>query len=88
MKHDPTITGSALAIVGGGLYLLCALWVLLARPSYMWTMGTWMHGVNLSALPTRSLDLTTLLIGFVTFTALSWVAGYAFATIYNKLAKK
>lgn len=84
MKHNPKATANALAIVGGGIYLICAVWTLLARSSFMVVMNTWTHGIELSALPTRTLDLGTLLIGFITFVLAAWISGYAFVVIYNK----
>lgn len=84
MKHNPKATANALAIVGGGIYLICAVWTLLARSSFMVVMNMWAHGIELSALPTRTLDLGTLLIGFITFVLTAWISGYAFAVIYNK----
>lgn len=88
MKHDPKATANALAVVGGALYLICAVWTLVSRSSYMGVMNTWAHGIQLSALPAKTLDMNTLLLGFVTFTLTAWVSGYAFAYFYNYFAKK
>jgi|SRR3989338_4063738 len=35
MQHDQKATANALAVVGGGLYTLCATWTLLARDSFI-----------------------------------------------------
>ena len=88
MKHDPKATANALAVVAGGLYLVCAVWTLISRSSYMGVMNTWAHGIELSALPAKPLDIGTLLIGFVTFVLAAWVTGYAFAYTYNYFVKK
>lgn len=88
MKHDPKATANALAVVGGALYLICAVWVLVARSSYMGVMNTWVHGIDMSALPTKTLDSGTLVTGFVTFVLVAWVTGYFFAYSYNYFAKK
>ena len=88
MNHDPKATANALAVVAGGLYLVCAVWTLISRSSYMGVMNTWAHGIELSALPAKTLDIGTLLIGFVTFVLAAWVTGYAFAYTYNYFVKK
>lgn len=88
MKHDPKATGYALAVVGGALYLICAVWTVVSRSSYMGAMNTWAHGIDLSALPAKPLDVTTLVIGFVTFVVVAWVSGYCFAHCYNYFASK
>ena len=87
MKHNPKATANALAVVGGVLYLICAAWTLFSRGSFMGVMNTWAHGVELSALPSKTPDLGTLTIGFVTFVLAAWVTGYAFAVCYNYFAK-
>lgn len=88
MNHNPKATANALAVIAGVLYLICAVWTLISRNSYMGVMNTWVHGIELSALPAKNLDFGTLLIGFVTFVLASWVTGYAFAYTYNYFAKK
>ena len=88
MKHDPKATANALAVVAGALYLICAVWTLISRSSFMGVMNTWAHGIELSALPAKTLDIGTLLIGFVTFVLAAWVTGYAFAYTYNYFVKK
>ena len=88
MNHDPKATANALAVVAGGLYLVCAVWTLISRSSYMGVMNTWAHGIELSDLPSKTPDMGTLLIGFVTFVLAAWVTGYAFAYTYNYFVKK
>ncbi len=87
MKHNPKATGNALALVGGVLYLICAAWTLVSRESFMGLIGTWAHGIDFSALPTKTPDLGLLLVGFLTFTLVAWVTGYAFAVAYNYFQK-
>ncbi len=88
VKHDPKATANALAVVGGGLYAICAAWVVIARESFMGVMNTWAHGIDLAVLPTKPLDLGTIFLGFVTFVLAAWATGYAFAYFYNSFAKK
>lgn len=88
MKHDPKATANALAVVSGALYLICAVWTLTSKASFMGVMNTWAHGVDLSALPSKTPDVGVLLIGLVTFVLAAWVTGYAFAYLYNYFAQK
>lgn len=87
MKLDPKASGNALAIVGGVLYLVCAVWVLSARNSYMGVMNSWMHGFDFQTLPVKTLDFGTLIVGLVTFVLTAWIVGYGFALVYNRLAR-
>lgn len=88
MKHNPTATANALAVVGGALYAICALWTLVSQSSYMGVMNTWAHGLNLLALPAKVPNFSDLAIGFISFTVVAWLVGFAFATLYNIFAGK
>lgn len=88
MKHDPKASANALAVVGGALYLICAVWTLGSRGSFMGVMGSWAHSIDMNALPQKTPDFGLLLIGFITFFLAAWVTGYAFAVTYNYFAKK
>ena len=88
MKHDPKATANALALVGAGWYVLCVLWVVVSKSSYMGVMSTWFHGVDYNALPSTSLTANSTLVGFVSFVIFSWISGYFFAVFYNKFVKK
>ncbi|OGE44245.1 hypothetical protein A3A45_00435 [Candidatus Daviesbacteria bacterium RIFCSPLOWO2_01_FULL_36_8] len=86
--HNPKATANALAVVGGGLYLICAIWTLFSRSSFMGVMGSWAHSIDVNALPQKTPDFGLLLIGFITFVLVAWVTGYAFAVTYNYFAGK
>lgn len=88
MKHDPKATANALVVVGGGLYIICAAWILLSRDSFMGVINTWVHGIDLSALPSKTPDLGTLLMGLLTFVISAWLTGYVFAVVYNNFVRK
>lgn len=88
MNHNPKATANALATVAGGLYLICAIWTLVSRDSFIGVIGTWAHGVDLNALPAKTPDFGTLIIGFITFVIASWLTGYAFVYAFNYFAKK
>lgn len=88
MKHDPKATANALAVVGGVLYVICAVWTFVSKESYLGLMSTWAHSLDMNALPQKTSDFGTLVIGFVTFVLTAWVVGYTFAVCYNHFAKK
>jgi len=88
MKLDPTRTANALAIVGAVLYIVCVLLVASAPMFYRGVAQTWMHGFNLSTLPIMPMTMGGSVYGVVTFTVVAWLAGYAFASVYNGLGKK
>lgn len=88
MKKDPVATAHALAIVSGILYILCALWTVVSRSSFMGVMSTWTHSIDLSRLPSQPPSFGSLVVGFVTFVVVAWLTGYAFAIVYNYFVKK
>lgn len=87
MKHQPTTTANALAVLGAIWYMLCVLWVLISRSSYMGIMATWFHGVDFNALPSTTLTFGSVIFGFISFVVFAWVSGYFFAKLYNYFAK-
>jgi len=44
--HNPKATANALAVVAGGLYIICALWTMISRESYLGMMTTWGHSLD------------------------------------------
>ena len=85
--HNPKATANALAVVGGVLYIICAIWTMVSKESYLRMMSTWAHSLDMNALPQKTPDFGTLVIGLVTFIIAAWVVGYAFAVCYNYFAK-
>ena len=86
--HNPKVTANALAVVGGALYLICAGWVMLTRDGFMGFFSTWTHSIDLAALPAKTPDLGSVIVGLITFTVTAWLTGYAFALAYNYFEKK
>lgn len=85
--YNPKAKANALAIVGALFYIICAGWVMLSKSSFIVLFSTWTHSVDLSALPSKTPDLMSVLIGFITFTIAVWIAGYLFAIFYNFFEK-
>lgn len=88
MQLNPNAAANAVAIAGGAFYILCAVWTVVSRSSYMLVMSTWTHGINLSLLPEQNLSMAMFLTGFVTFVATSWVTGFVTVYLYNNFAQK
>lgn len=86
--HNPKATANALASVGGILYIICAVWTMISKESYLGIMGTWAHSLDMNALPQKTPDFGTLVIGFITFVIAAWITGYGFAVCYNYFAQK
>jgi len=84
----PTPFANALTVVSVGLYVGCRILTLIV-PDFLFAVGqSWFHTFNLNAVKTvPAFDLGTFLLGGITFGALAWVTGWAFAYIYNRLAK-
>ena len=86
--HNSKATANALASVAGALYIICAAWTMVSKGSFMGIMGSWVHSVDINALPQKNPDFGLLLLGFITFTLAAWVTGYVFAKSYNYFARK
>lgn len=88
MKLDSVRLAHTLAIVTAAFYAIC--WFLISSTPgfYMGMMRSWIHGIDISSLPTNPMVFGTGLYGLVTMTAVAWITGYVFASIYNALGKK
>lgn len=83
MKKDPKATAHTLAVVAGAWYILCALLILVSKGTYMGIMSTWFHGIDFNALPQARPEMSSLIMGLITFVGFAWITGYAFAAVYN-----
>lgn len=88
MKKDPKATAHALGIIAGVWYVLCVLWIIISKGSYMGLMSTWFHGIDFNALPSATPSLGAMTIGLITFVGFAWISGYFFAVIYNRLLNR
>ena len=83
---NPNHVGKTLAATVGILYVLCAIaYVILpalTKASFVYMM----HGLNVASLLTPIQFFPTV-IGLVVSLIYSYVAGYLFATLWNKFAK-
>ncbi|HJZ24441.1 hypothetical protein A3C24_02995 [Candidatus Roizmanbacteria bacterium RIFCSPHIGHO2_02_FULL_37_24] len=86
--YKPKAKAHAVAVVAAGLYIICAIWSMFATNSFMTIFSYWIHSVDLTALPPRTPDIGSVIIGLITFTGAAWLTGYAFAVAYNYFEKK
>ncbi len=88
LKLDSVRLAHASAVVTAVFYAVC--WTLIgSMPGfYMGMMRSWIHGVDITALPRTMMSPGLGLYGLITMTAVAWVTGYVFAAVYNALGKK
>jgi len=79
---------NAFAVTIAIVYVVCAGWVVVSRSSFMGLAGSWIHGVDMEALPYTAPTAAGLIFGFVTSVIAAWLAGYVLAWLYNQFAKK
>ena len=79
---------NAFAVTIAAVYVICAGWVVVSRSSFMGLAGSWIHGVDMEALPYTAPTAAGLVFGLITAVVASWVAGYVFAWLYNQFSKK
>lgn len=87
MKCDTNASANALAILGGASYIICAFWTMVSRANFMGIFSQWFHGIDVTALPYKQLEISGVIVGLITFTIASWLTGYFFAKIYNYFVK-
>ena len=79
---------NAFAATIAAVYVICAGWVVVSRSSFMGLAGSWIHGVDMKALPYTAPTAAGLVFGLITAVVASWVAGYVFAWLYKQFSKK
>ncbi len=87
LKLNETAWANATGVLMGLVYIFCSLAVALFPALSQTVAQSWIHGIDLSIVWTGS-PRGNFLLGLISAMGLSWVAGYAFAAIYNALAKK
>lgn len=87
MKLNEVALANASAILMGGFYVLCALAVVTLPELFQAVAVSWFHGVDLGAIWTGQ-PRGNFLLGLISAVVLSWVGGWVFAWLYNRLSKK
>lgn len=86
MKLNVTAWANASAVFMGIVYLVCALLVSTLPDLSRLVAGSWFHGLNIDLIWTGA-PRPNFLLGLISAVALSWISGWVFAWLYNKLAK-
>lgn len=87
-KKDPMATANALAVTIIFVYVVCALFFLIAPDFSLSVARTWFHGIDITRINARTADMSSFVLGLVTATISGWVVGYFFAEVYNSFLKK
>lgn len=86
MKLNEMAWANASAVLIGIVYLACSL-LIAAFPELSKTVAqSWVHGIDFSAVWTGT-PRGNFVLGLVTAVGLTWLAGWAFAWVYNKFSK-
>lgn len=86
MKLNEMALANASAILMGIVYVACALAVAVLPDLFRAVAASWFHGIDLGPIWTGG-PRGNFLLGLVSTVVLSWLAGWAFAWLYNKLLK-
>lgn len=80
---------NAATIVAIGLYVGCRVAALVV-PDFLFSIGqSWFHTFSIEAArATVVFDFGAFIFGGVSLAVITWVTVYAFAEVYNRLAKK
>lgn len=85
MKLKVMAMANAAGLLGAIYFIGC--WVIagILPDLYKAIFVSWMHMIEVSSL--WKTGSSSFLLGFVSFTVVSWVTGWLFAWFYNKFAK-
>lgn len=82
----PWVSGAALAVTAGVVYVVCALAVALFPDGTLAFFNTWAHGVDLTLLKrpgTKSLAASEWVFGFVSIVVAAYLAGALYGWLRN-----
>jgi len=88
MKHNPSATANAAAVTTAVIYVVCALFFVIAPDLSMAVTKTWFHGIDISLLDARTATVGSFILGLISATVGAWLVGYLFAVLYNKFVEK
>lgn len=86
MKLNEKALANASAVLVAIIYAGCALFVAVLPDFSKAVAGSWFHGIDLDSIWTGT-PRGNFVLGFVSSVVLAWLAGWAFARVYNKFAK-
>lgn len=82
MKLNEKALANTLASLAAASFIFCVLLTIFAPGVYQAIVQSWFHGVDLSLI--WNPQPGNVVLGFVSFTLISWLSGWAFAKLYNK----
>lgn len=85
MKLNVKAMANAFGVLGAAYYLGCYLVAAFLPGVYKAVAVAWFHMIKIEGIWKDRPE--GLVLGFVSFTAISWVSGWLFAWTYNKLVK-
>ena len=86
MKLNEKAWANASAAFMGVVYLFCALAVVLFPGLFKAVTQSWFHGIDIGLIWTGA-TRPNFLLGLVTAVVLSWIGGWIFAWLYNRLVR-
>lgn len=88
LKHSPTATAHATALVTAIIFVFCRLAFALF-PDLSLSIGqAWFHGLQMGLVGGYGLSLEAFFLGLVTATGGAWLVGYLWASLHNLLLKE
>ena len=85
-KLRPKAIALAFAILSAIFYITCFVIILFGGDSAIRFFNLFFHGIDLTSIQS-SPSIANGIIGLIISLIISYIAGYAFAIIYNKFAK-
>lgn len=82
----PWVSGAALAVTAGAVYVVCALAVALFPDGTLAFFNTWAHGVDVTLLKrpaTKPLAASEWVFGFVSIVVAGYLAGALYGWLRN-----
>jgi hypothetical protein len=83
----PAAFANSLAVLTGAIYLVFHLIRLIAPIFFRFIFNAQFMGADVASLIWREIPIGTFIISFVVAVATAWLFGYAWAWLYNRLAK-
>ena len=79
---------NAATIVTAGFYIICVILSYVARDLLVAIANSWIHSLSLESLrATKAMSAGTLVLGFITICAITWITTYITIELYNRFAK-
>lgn len=79
---------NAVAFTAGLISVICALGLAFAKDAFIGIINTFVHGIDLGALPVKEFTLGSVISGLIVIVVASWILGYIFAHCYNWCDKR